>query len=114
MALYGTVGSDYRVIDGSNEVGTYTFNVQSTTLEDGVNVPVQYIIEVSYTDVRTTTKYYSLTKAAIDTYIAANPTLNINYYCTDEYIDAYEMTVVSVTRTITSATMTLLDTSGGE
>ena len=101
MALSETITGTGQVISGSTEKGTYAENI---TKKDGS----QWILTTYFDETRQELKWYALTKAAIDTYIAANPTYNVTYSLTNENspIQGYEMTVQSVTRTITGVQIT--------
>jgi hypothetical protein len=101
MALATTVTGDGKAISGSTETGSYSspFGVS----RDG---ETKRIITTYFTEIRTERKWYALTGGAIDSYIAANPTANVSFTLVNEVTQAYEMTVTTVSRTITQITIT--------
>lgn len=105
MALASTVTGDGKAISGGTEIGSYTQVLQRGTATDPL--PDQ-LLTVFYTDVRSELKWYALTKAAIDSYITANPTANVNYSIVDEITNGYEMTVTTLTRTVTGYSITTI------
>jgi hypothetical protein len=106
MALAESVTGAGKVISGGTETGSYSQVLQRGTATDP---KPDRLLTVFYTDVRSERKWYALTKAAIDAYIAANPTVNVNYSITNEVTGAYEMTVTTVTRTVTGYSITTIE-----
>ena len=105
MALAESVTGAGKAISGGTETGSYTQVLQRGT---ATNPLPDQLLTVYYKDVRTELKWYALTKAAIDAYILANPTVNVNYSITNEVTGAYEMTVTTLTRTITGYSLTTI------
>lgn len=105
MALSETVTGAGKAISGSTEIGSYS-QVIKRTQDDKPDK----LLTVFYTDVRSETKWYALTKGAIDAYITANPKANVSYALTNENspIPAYEMTVTSLSRTVTGYSLTTI------
>lgn len=101
MALATTVTGDGKVISGSTETGSY-----SSPFEVSRDGKTKRIITTYFREIRTERKWYALTGGAIDSYIAANPTANVSFALVNEVTQAYEMTVITVSRTITQITIT--------
>jgi hypothetical protein len=99
-----------KLMDFSTETGSYEYvatSIDQDTSDPPEPTTVQQLVTVSYTDVRETRKWYNLTETAIDNYIIANPSENIQAFLSDEFIDdTYEMLKEDVTRTITDVTVT--------
>ena len=96
MALQDTVTGSGKLIQYRSEGAASISYVQPST-SGGVNMH-----RITYTEERTTRKWYGLTESAISSYKAANPTKNVSGTCTNEIINSWEMTVESVDRTILS------------
>lgn len=105
MALAESVTGAGKAISGSTETGSYSQVIQRGT--ESNPLPNQ-LLTVFYTEVRSELKWYALTKGAIDQYIAANPTANVAYSIINEATSGYEMTVSSLTRTITGYSLTTM------
>jgi hypothetical protein len=105
MALAESVTGAGKAISGGTETGSYTQVLQRGT---ATNPKPDQLLTVYYTDVRTEVKWYALTKAAIDAYILANPTANVNYSITNEVTGAYEMTVTTSARIVTGYSLTTI------
>jgi len=103
MALAATVTGAGKAISGGTEIGSYSQVIKRDNKPDK-------LLTVFYTDIRSETKWYALTKGAIDDYIAAHPKANVAYALTNDNspIPAYEMTVTSLSRTITGYSLTTI------
>jgi len=105
MALAESVTGAGKTISGGTETGSYSQVLQRGT--ESNPLPNQ-LLTVFYTEVRSEVKWYALTKGAIDQYMADNPTANVTYSIVNEATNAYEMTVNSLTRTITGYSLTTI------
>ena len=107
MALAATVTGAGKAISGGTEIGSYSQVIKSGTTQD--NKPDK-LLTVFYRDIRSETKWYALTKGAIDDYISAHPEANVAYALTNDNspIPAYEMTVTSLSRTVTGYSLTTI------
>ena len=101
MALADTVTGDGKVLGGSTETGSYT---ETVVRSDGS----KRLVTTYFTDVRVERKWYALTLAAVNAYIDGHPNDNVSYTLVNEGgpIQGYEMTVQSVTRSVTGVTIT--------
>ena len=107
MALDATVTGSGKVMAGSNEgSGSYSFvyTTSHETVTDAGVIDTEEIskqVTVYFTEVRRTLKWYNLTLAAVDAYISANPTYDIDFTINNEVIQDYHMTVDTLTRVTT-------------
>ena len=93
MALASTVSGDGKPIELSQEVGS----VEMAFMRG----KVAKIRTIYYTESRIARKWYALTAAAIDTWAASHVTSNFTATCTNEILNAWELTVYETSRIIT-------------
>lgn len=98
MALETTVNETNGVeIAGSQETGSYNYITGDE--------PNQKLITVYYTETRTTTRYYALSKTAVDTYMTNNANKTISFDMISKASREYNMDVDEVEREITNVTI---------
>ena len=104
MALSDTVtGAGKTIAIDSNGGGSYTF----TGIGQSGSVYVDGTWTVTYTESRTTKKWYALSEAAITAYKEANTDAIMSASLVDERTGAWELTVETITaRVITGLTFT--------